>query len=341
MRQVEFEHRHAAHWQRVEQWLAGHESPRARKAAAKARKAAAAPDPVPGAEPLTAAQWPAAFRDLCNQLALARDRQYSTDLIERINRLVLRGHHILYSSQVQPTEGFLGFLVAGFPRLVRAQAGSVWVSAALFFLPFFLLFALIQFEPGVASLILSPEQMSQYENMYSPDSKQLGMRESDTNFQMFGVYIWNNVRIGFQTFAGGVFLGLGSLFFLLYNGVVIGATVGHLTQVGLGQQIGSFIAGHSAMELIAIVISGAAGLKLGHALVAPGRRSRKAALLAEGEVAMRLMGGAAVMFFIAALIEAFWSPHQWPSPWPKYLVGAVFWILTLAYLFLAGRRRAA
>ena len=119
--------------------------------------------------------------------------------------------------------------------------------------------------------------------MYDPANKRLGMREADTSLVMFGFYIWNNVRIGFQTFAGGLLAGVGSAWFLGANGVIIGAVAGYLTQVGYGETFWSFVAGHSSLELLAIVLSGAAGFRLGLAVIAPGNRSRKAALVAAAQ----------------------------------------------------------
>jgi uncharacterized membrane protein SpoIIM required for sporulation len=158
---------------------------------------------------------------------------------------------------------------------------------------------------------------------------------------MFGFYIWNNVQIGFQTFAGGLAYGVGSLWFLASNGVVIGAVAGYLTQIGYSRSFWSFVAGHSPFELLAIVLSGAAGLRLGLALVAPGNLSRKAALVAAAKPAVRVMYGAALMFFIAAFIEAFWSPLTDVPYATKIAAGVAGWILLLSYFAFAGRARAA
>jgi uncharacterized membrane protein SpoIIM required for sporulation len=177
--------------------------------------------------------------------------------------------------------------------------------------------------------------------MYDPASKRLGMREADTNLVMFGFYIWNNVRIGFQTFAGGLAFGVGSIWFLASNGVVIGAVAGYLTQIGYARTFWSFVAGHSSFELIAIVLSGAAGLRLGLAVIAPGDLSRKAALVAAAKPAVRVMYGAAVLFLIAAFVEAFWSPHTAIPFGAKIAVGAAGWVVLASYFAFAGRARAA
>ena len=167
----------------------------------------------------------------------------------------------------------------------------------------------LQVYPDFVHYLLDPRQISSFHEMYDPANRRVGMREADTNMMMFGYYIWNNVRIGFQTFAGGLLAGVGSAWFLGSNGVIIGAVAGYLTQAGYSETFWSFVAGHSSLELLAIVLSGAAGFKLGMAVIAPGNRSRKAALMAAARPAVRIMYGAAIMFFAAAFVEAFWSPH--------------------------------
>ncbi len=95
---------------------------------------------------------------------------------------------------------------------------------------------------------------------------------------MFGYYVMHNIGIAFQTFASGLLLGVGSAFFLVYNGLVIGAVAGHLSEIGFGQTFWSFVIAHGAFELTAIALAGAAGLQLGWALIAPRRLTRAEAL---------------------------------------------------------------
>jgi len=329
MRQAVFETRHAADWRRFEAWLDRHEK------LARREKAQPAADALPDAE------VPRAYRHVCQHLALARDREYSPDLVDRLNRLALRGHHLLYGARGSRGARAIEFLVAGFPRLVRAERALVIAAACLFFGPLVLLLAALQSYPDFVYYLMPPEALAKFQEMYNPGNKRHGMRDADDNVAMFGFYIWNNVKIGFQTFASGIAFGLGSIFYLVSNGVLIGAIAGYITQVGYGTPFWSFVSGHSAMELVAIVISGAAGLRLGGALVAPGQRSRKAALVAAAQPAVRLMYGAAGMFLIAAFIEAFWSPLTAFPPVTKYVVGAILWGVVLGYFLFGGRGRAA
>jgi len=323
MKQAPFEARHRGEWEAFERFLDQ-----------KKGDKKAAPSFAP-------AEMPSRYRRLCQNLALAADRQYSPDLVDRLNHLVLRGHHALYANRGRQTQRVLDFFLASFPALVRQEWRTVTVAALLFYGPLLALLALLQAFPDFVYYLLSPTQIARFHEMYDPASRHLGMREADSNIQMFGFYIWNNVQIGFQTFAGGILAGVGSIWFLGSNGVVIGAVAGYLTQIGYGSTFWSFVSGHSALELTAIVISGAAGLRLGLAVIAPGRLSRTAALVAAAKPAVRLMYGAAVMFFGAAFVEAFWSPHTAIPFNVKISVGIASWVVVLGYLAFAGRSHAA
>jgi uncharacterized membrane protein SpoIIM required for sporulation len=316
VRQSPFEAAHAREWAQLEEFL----------------------DKKKG---IDAAEMPARFRRLCQHLALAQERRYSAELVDRLNRLALRGHHALYANRRRESQQVLEFMLAGFPRLVRQEWRLVSAAALLFFGPLLGLIALLQAFPDFAHYLLGPQEIANYHQMYDPANRRIGMRESDTNVLMFGFYIWNNVRIGFQTFAGGMLAGVGSAWFLGANGVIIGAVAGYLTQAGFGETFWSFVAGHSALELTAIVLSGAAGFKLGLAVIAPGNLSRKAALIAAAKPAVRIMYGAALMFLGAAFVEAFWSPLTEIPFNVKITAGVAAWVVLLAYLLLAGRSRAA
>ena len=155
---------------------------------------------------------------------------------------------------------------------------------------------------------------------------------------MFGFYIRNNIGIAFQVFASGIFVAVGSLFFIAMNGVMMGAIAGFLTERGLSETFYSFVVTHAAFELTAIVLAGGAGLRVGHSLLSPGRLTRTQALVVAARQSVIIMYGALGMLLIAAAVEAFWSSQTWIPPLMKYSVAAVCWISVLSYLTLQGRR---
>jgi uncharacterized membrane protein SpoIIM required for sporulation len=183
--------------------------------------------------------------------------------------------------------------------------------------------------------------MRSFESMYDPQAaRRVFGRESASDFAAFGFYVYNNVGIAFRTFASGVLGGLGSAFYLVFNGIYLGAVAGHLSTHGMASTLWPFVIAHGAFELTAIVLAGQAGLHLGYALVAPGRRPRARALREAGRESGVIMLGAAAMLLVAALIEAFWSSSAQPVA-VKFAVGGALWALVIGYFALAGRDRAA
>lgn len=326
MKQQLFETRYATEWREFEDWLE-HRS----RAGDQRGKAAAA---------MAAADFPQRYRRICQQLALARDRGYGADIVDRLHRMAVGGYHALYAERLKPRSELVAFVLSGFPRLVRSEARAIAVAAALFLGPLFGMIAALQYFPDLIHYFLAPDKLSGIESMYDPKAERLGRTpEADSAFYMFGVYVWNNIRIAFQTFAGGLLFGLGTLFFLLVNGFLIGAVAGHLTRAGHAEPFWSFVSGHSALELTAIALSGAAGLKLGAALVAPGRLTRTQALIGAARAGARLIYGAAGMLLLAAFVEAFWSPLTEMPAAVKYGVGAGWWVAVGLYFLIAGRGR--
>ena len=326
MNQTVFETHHRNDWQEFEAWLATLDKRRFAGTSLERSD--------------VARQWPHRYREVAHHLALARDRAYSPELVDYLNQLALRGHQVLYGARSNALNSVVSFIGHGFPALVRQEWLLVWIAIALLFVPLLGLIALLQYFPEFVYYLVSPEQLRSYEGMYAPGNRVLGPhREAGSQVMMFGYYIWNNVKIDFQCFAGGLLYGVGAIFFMVFNGFSIGAVAGHLTHLGYIQTFWGFVSGHSSWELLGAALSGAAGLKLGWALIAPGRLTRVSALKEAAGPAVRLLYGAAGMTTFAAFIEAFWSSHTSIVPEVKYVAGITFWVLFALYFMFVGRGR--
>ncbi|MBK1719604.1 stage II sporulation protein M [Thiocystis violacea] len=283
--------------------------------------------------------FPRLYRQLCADYALARGRGYSPGLIADLHDLVRRGHRRLYQRRSRPFASALVFATDTFPRTLRRHARLFWMGLGLLFLPMIAMGLAVHADPEIIYSLIDSAQVAELESQYDPAGRKPGRetdRQADTDFAMFGFYIMNNIGIGFRGFAGGLLFGLGSALILVFNGLSIGAVAGHLTRLDHGGTFWPFVSGHGPYELTAIAISGAAGLLLGQALLAPGNRTRLAALRLNARDAVILVGGAAGMLVLAAVVEAFWSAGPAPAA-IKYGVGAVGWVLVALYLGLAGR----
>jgi len=292
-------------------------------------------------QPIAAERVAALYRRACEQLALARARAYPAYLTDRLEQLTADAHQVIYQHAELGLDRLRRLATLDFPRAVRAHAGYVWIAAALFAIPTLALGVAVYLRPELILTVVDPATADAYQEMYSKSAESIGRsRDASSDWVMFGFYIRNNIGVAFQCFAGGLFAGLGSLFFLAFNGALGGAVAGYLTQKGLGSIFYSFVVTHAAFELTAIVLSGAAGLRLGHALLAPGRLSRLQSLVLAAKESTVIIYGVVVMLLVAAAIEAFWSSAQWLPPLMKYAVALVCWTAVLGYLCLQGRHSA-
>jgi uncharacterized membrane protein SpoIIM required for sporulation len=291
------------------------------------------------AEGVSAERVTALYRKTCEHLALARERAYPTYLIARLEVLTAEAHQTVYYQRVFGLGALRRMIMEDFPRAARRDASYIGIAAAVFVIPTIVLGMLVYHSPQLILSMLGPEQAAQFDQMYSPTARAIGHpRTADTDWMMFGFYIRNNIGVAFQCFAGGLFAGVGSLLALAYNGALGGAVAGYLTERGMAPTFYSFVATHSAFELTAIVFSGAAGLKIGHALLAPGRRSRTAALMAATDESAIIIYGVTVMLLVAAAVEAFWSSAGWLPPAVKYTVAGACWTSVIGYLVIQGHR---
>lgn len=282
--------------------------------------------------------FPALYRQLCRDLAIARERCYSSFLIQDLEDLVEKGHQHLYGKKGRSSFGVINYFGREFPALIRQEWRLVLFSHFLFYVPFFLMLVLIQFYPHIAYMVIPEGNMVQMEEIYDPASGHFDkQRSAADDIQMLGFYIFNNVGIDFKCFAGGILGGIGSIFFIFYNGLIIGAVAGHVTALGFTDTFWSFVSGHSALELTAAVFSGACGMKMGFALINPGNLTRLLALKKAAKTGVKMLYGTAFMTFTAAFIEAFWSSNTHIPNSTKYIFGVTFWVLVLLYFSFAGR----
>jgi uncharacterized membrane protein SpoIIM required for sporulation len=291
-------------------------------------------------EPRVISRVGALYRALCSDLMRARSLDFGQDISDHLNALASRAHNALYGPRPFSLRAVSHFLSAGFPQTLRRNWRTLAIAHLVFYLPLVIACAATMVDRRFALNILSPSVLESMASAYS-EGFDAG-RDGGVDSAMTGFYVYNNVGIAFRCFATGVLFGVGSLFFMLYNGLTIGATLGYVSVSGHGMNIFTFICGHGPFELTAIVISGAAGLKMGYALVATHGATRLGSLKANAPELAELILGAATMLLIAALIEGFWSPSSVPPP-IKWAFSAAASLGLLAYVIFAGRgsQRAA
>lgn len=284
----------------------------------------------------------ARYREVAADLARARTYGVDEATLEHLERLAAAGHNALYRDERGTWRRVWEVLIRECPAAIRQARAYITLACLAFLLPAGAGYLLMREQPDLAVDLL-PEVMIQRADA-GAERMAAGRRYVDVAVEdrplMASGIITNNVRVAIACFAGGIFLGVGSLVLLGFNGLLIGATAGHFANRGLLGYLLEFILGHGLLELFAIWVAGAAGFLLGRTVVAPGDLSRGDALVLSGRTAVRMVGGAAVLLVVSGLIEGFVSVGGGDVAF-RAAASAGSLAFLAAYLLNGGVRRSA
>jgi len=271
---------------------------------------------------------------------VARARMYRLDPAtqRRINQLAIAAHGLLYRRRnAQPLKAIRRFFRWEYPRLFRRLWPYVTLAAVIFFVSALGAYVSVGLRPSNV-YILFPGRID--------ISDQVGLTKEDISERfrrmpgspMAAFITTNNIKVAFLAFALGITAGVGTCYVLLINALMLGAFAGHFANHGLAYPFCAFILPHGALEIFAILIAAAAGLRMGISLAVPGGLTRKASLHIGAREAVLLVLGTIPMFILAGALEAYVTPSYMDGTL-KIALGLAVAVATLAYLLLAGRRR--
>jgi len=184
-------------------------------------------------------------------------------------------------------------------------------------------------DPGPASGLVP----SRYQSVTEPRTPGQSLGESvDQESALASQIFTNNIGVTFYAFSGGLLLGLGTLYILLQNGVMLGVVAGLAIGAGNGRVFFELVSAHGVLELSCIIVSGAAGLRMGWAIIDPGTRPRGVALRQEVRAAIEIILGTAPWLVVAGLVEGFLTPSGTGLPTVLAVglsLGAIYWGLVL------------
>ena len=279
------------------------------------------------------------YRGVCSDLMLAESYDLPRETVAYLHALVGRAHNTLYRARGFQFRDLGRLLFDAAPRMLRSDP-ALRLSAAVFFVSFLLCGLVAAARPGFARQVVGDEFLEQIDHMYAqPIAVQRGEAAARDDTAMAGFYIQHNTTIGLQCFAWGIVLGLGSLYQLLSNGIVLGTLFGHMAVSPSASNFFTFVTAHSSFELPAIVVAGAAGLRMGWGLIETKGQTRLASLRREAGNALPALCASVVLFVLAAFVEGFISASPLPY-WTKAGVAVFGAMLIVAFLTLGGRGEA-
>ena len=241
------------------------------------------------------------YRRTAADLAIAREEVRDQRLVNYLNHLVSRAHGAIYRSESSGFGVFLSFFRYEFPAVFRQTFRYTLTAFLTFILAAGFAAAACLIDEGFADRIAPQLRQSIAEHHNWTESVNRANSLASTSIQT------NNINVTFFAFSGGVLGGIGTLWVLAQNGLLLGMVMSLCVRYRFWE-IPTFIAAHGVIELTAIFIAGGAGLLIGKALLMPGDLRRIDALVTNGRLAIKLILGCIPMLLIAGVIEGLYRP---------------------------------
>ena len=266
------------------------------------------------------------YRQIAADLASVREDSTTTNLAHYLNQLLGRAHNLIYMGRKVKRRGIWTFYKEGFPAIFRATFSDTLAAFVIFL------------SAGVASFLVGMGDPAFIQHLLGPL-----MIETIEKHQMWthsivtikplasSAILTNNLSVSFATFALGITAGVGTVYMMLVNGLLIGVISAACWREGMNLQLWSFVAAHGILELPAIFIAGGAGLGIARGLLFPGTLPRRESLAQAGARSVRLVLGTIPLLLVAGFVEGFVSPTDL-NPAIKFLLSGALGTLLVLYL---------
>ncbi len=272
------------------------------------------------------------YRQVAADLAKVREDSSSQRVAGYLNQLLGRAHNLIYMGRRVAPAGIIPFFRHTFPQTFRQTIDYTALAMAIFTAAGLIGLLASLADPAFQRYFLGPEMSATIDRREMWTHSVVAIKPLAASWIMT-----NNITVCFAEFALGITAGIGTIYLLLTNGLLIGVIGAACWQGGMSGQLWSFVAPHGVLELPAIFIAGGAGLLIARGILFPGNLSRRDSLVFYGGQAGRLILGIVPILVIAGTIEGFISPSSFPAA-GKFALAAVIATLFGLYLSSAGRK---
>jgi uncharacterized membrane protein SpoIIM required for sporulation len=271
------------------------------------------------------------YRQTASDLAAVREDASSKQLAAYLSQLLGRSHNLIYMGHRPKVSQLLEFYGVTYPRIFRETLPQTLLALAMFAVTALAAWVITAHDPGFAYRMLGPHMMETIEQRKMWTDSVVTIKPLASSGIMT-----NNLSVSFTTFALGITAGIGTIWMMVVNGLLIGVIGAATWRAGMALQLWSFVAPHGVLELPAIFIAGGAGLEIARGLLFPGLLPRRESLARAGGRAARLLLGTIPLLIIAGVVEGFFSPSN-ASVAAKFALAAVLFTFLLTYLLLVSR----
>jgi len=267
------------------------------------------------------------YRQVAADLAALREDPGSVHFARYLNQLLVRAHNTIYSGRRASPWAMFSFFGDTYPAAFRRNLNQCLLAVLIFGVAALVGAVLTYQNPDFQVKVLGPQMVETIEKHEMWTHSIIGIKPLASSAIMT-----NNMSVGFTTFALGITGGLGTVYMMAFNGLLIGVIGVACWLSGMSLQLWSFVAPHGVLELPAIFIAGGAGFRIARGLLFPGLLPRRDSLARAGLEAVQLLLGTIPILIVAGLIEAFVSPTGLAVSLKFSFAGAMF-VLLGVYLF--------
>lgn len=315
---------HEAEWERLDQLVTRMEK----------RSVRALPDDDILALPLL-------YRSALSSLSVARETSLDRSLVIYLEQLCTRAYFQLYGVPDTALRQFGRFLARDWPMAVQALWRETLVSFLLTLAGVLVGWWLVSTDPSWYYSIIPDAMAGGRDPAASAETLRAtiyGAENGDGGLATFAAYLFtHNSQVAIFAFALGFAFTVPTVLLLVYNGLSLGAMLCLFAKKGLGLNFLGWLTIHGSTEMFAIILAGAAGMKIGTAVAFPGRDERTEAAVRAGRSASVAMVGVVLMLMVAGLLEGI-GRQTVQADAMRYGIGLAALAGWLAYYYLPRRR---
>lgn len=303
-----------------------------------------------GAKALTSdelLQLPLLYRATLSSLSIARATSLDKALLDHLEALSIRGYFLVYGVRETRLSRLRRFFLYDWPAAVRSVWKETIIIALIILLGALTSHSLVASDPQWYFNFVDEEMAggrdprATAEYLQSTLGHGTAASEQKDGLHVFATYLFtHNSRVSIMSFALGFAFGVPTMMLEFYQGIGLGAMLALFSSKGLGFDFGGWLFIHGTTELFAAALSGAAGLRIGAAVVFPGARGRLQAASDAGRTAGKVMVGVILMLLVAGLLEGF-GRQLITDTMLRYGIGTLMLLFWLAYYYIPRREDVA
>jgi uncharacterized membrane protein SpoIIM required for sporulation len=265
-----------------------------------------------------------AYRGVARDLATARRVMPASRTAAGLESLYTQLHALINRRPRSGTAGLLTLLRVDIPVAARALRGHILSMAALMAIAALAGWWLVTTFPTLISIFASEPMIEKVEQGHLWTESMISVAPS--SIVSIGIFT-NNIVVSILAFCFGIFFGLGTLYLIAFNGLMLGAAFAFVHQYQLAGALFQFIIAHGPVELSVICISGACGVALGESVIRPRAESRRDSFQACAHRVGPLLLLCAALLVGCGFIEGFVSPDPAFPLASRTIIGVSYWLV--------------